>query len=88
MEYTIVQRLSIDAFAHSNMAATMKELIAERDLAVEICEAWISMCQLWCRNGNLRCPIIHVPVMMQKSKYARLDSPSATYDVEMEICEA
>ena len=38
-EYTIVQGLSIDDFARSKMDATMKELIEERDAALQTCEA-------------------------------------------------
>lgn len=38
-EYTIVQGLAIDDFARSKMDATMKELIEERDAALQTCEA-------------------------------------------------
>lgn len=38
--YSIVQGLSIDEFAREKMDATMKELLEERDAALETCQDW------------------------------------------------
>ena len=50
--YCLVQGLNIDDFAQEKMKITEKELIEERDAALETCQDWLADANLW----NCICP--------------------------------